>query len=239
MYPSLHIHTHILMCSIQNTYYINIFVDIIENREECILSDDCHITSEMFNYDGGELLIKEHSVKITVPIGAIEEGYKVQIEAAASLFGPYVIPDGYYPISAYVWIGTCSKFIKKPLKVEIEHDIVSDEINSSELCILTASEKDICGEKAGQKIFKMNKDTVKYQIQISDTTCTVLSDHFCSKCLAMIANQKPKPARIMMYHYLPENYQDKKDFQAEVSFCPDHTFYKQVRNQLIFLAEYE
>ena len=166
MYPSLHIHTHILMCSIQNTYYINIFVDIIENREECILSDDCHITSEMFNYDGGELLIKEHSVKITVPIGAIEEGYKV-------------------------------------------------------------------------KIFKMNKDTVKYQIQISDTTCTVLSDHFCSKCLAMIANQKPKPARIMMYHYLPENYQDKKDFQAEVSFCPDHTFYKQVRNQLIFLAEYE
>jgi len=106
----------------------------------------------MFDYDGGELLIKEHSVKVTVPIGAINKGQKVQIEAAASLFGQFIIPDGYYPISAYVWIGTCSKFIKKPFKVEIEHDVASEVISNSKLCILTASERDICGEKTGQKI---------------------------------------------------------------------------------------
>jgi len=211
---------------------LTIFVDIIENREKCLLSD-CHITSKMFDYEGGELLIKEHSVKVTVPNEAIDRGYKVQIEAAASLFGPFKIPDGYYPISAYVWIGTCSKFIKKPLKVEIEHDVVSDKINTSELCVLTASEKDICGEKAGQKIFQMKEDTVKYQFQISDETCNVFSDHFCWSCLATKAN---KPKRIMMYHYLPKNYQEKKVFQAEVSFCPDFTFYKQVI-KLIFLAK--
>jgi len=181
----------------------------------------------MFDYDGGELLIKEHSVKVTVPNEAIDRGYEVQIEAAASLFGPFIIPDGYYPISAYVWIGTCSKFIKKPLEVEIEHDIVSDEINSSELCVLTASEKDICGEKAGQKIFKMNEDKVKYQFQINDTTCTVSSDHFCCKCLAMKTYEKI-PKRIIMYHYLPKNYKYEKEFEAEVSFCPDLTLCKLV-----------
>ena len=196
------------------------------NKEECLLRD-CHITSEIFDYDGGELFIKEHSVKVAVPIGAIDKGYKVQIEIAASLFGPFIIPNGYYPISTYVWIGTCSKFIKKPLKVEIEHDIVSDEINSSELCILTATEKDICGEKAGQKIFKLNEDTVKYQFQISDTTCIVSSDHFCCKCLA-VKTRKEIPKRIIMYHYLPENYKYQKEFEAEVSFCPDLEPCKQV-----------
>jgi len=206
-----------------NHIFLTIFVDIIENKEECHLSD-CHITSEMFDYNGGELLIKEHSVKITVPVGTIDKGYKVQIEAAASLFGPFIIPYGYYPISAYVWIGTCSEFIKKPLKVEIEHDVVSDEIKTSELCILTASEKDICGEKAaGQKIFKMNEDTVKYQFQISDTICTVSSEHFCWYGLAV--NEK-KSKRIMMYHYLPENYQDKKIFKLKLVFAQTLNFTK-------------
>ena len=184
--------------------------------------------SKMFDYNGGELSIEEHSIKVTVPIGAIIEGHKVQIEAAASLFGPFIIPDGYHPISAYVWIGTCSKFIKKPLKVEIEHNIVvSEETKISELHILTASEKDFCGEKAGQKMFKMKKDTFNYQCQINDTTFTVFSDHFCYKCLAIKENTNI-PKRVMMYHYLPENYKSKKVFQAEVCFCYDLTFCKQV-----------
>jgi len=181
----------------------------------------------MFNYDGGELLIKEHSVKITVPTGAIDKSYKVQIETAASLFGPFIIPDGYYPISAYVWIGTCFEYLRKPLKVEIEHDVASEEINNSELCILTASVKDICGKKTRQTVFEMNEDTVKYQCQISYTTCTIFSDHFCYKCLAIKAYVKI-PKRIIMYHYLPENYKYTKEFEAEVCFCQDLKSCKQV-----------
>jgi len=183
----------------------------------------------MFDYDGGELFIKEHSVKITIPIGAIDKRYKVQIEAAASLFGPFIIPDGYYPISAYVWIGTCSEFIKKPLEVEIEHDITSVGINNSELCILTASVKEINSEKTRQKIFKMNEDTVKYQCHISYATCTVFSEHFSHKILAIKAYKcKEIPKRIIMYHYLPKKYKHKKQFEAEVCFCQDLTFCKQV-----------
>jgi len=180
----------------------------------------------MFDYDGGELIIKEHSVKVTVPTGAIDKGYMVQIEAAASLFGPFIIPDGYHPISAYVWIGTCSKFIKKPLKVEIEHDIASEAINNSELCILTTLNfgKDIC---AKQTVFKMNEDTVMYQCQINYATCTVFSDHFCYKCLA-IKEYIEIPNRIIMYHYLPENYKHTNEFEAEVCFCQDLTFCRQV-----------
>jgi len=47
------------------------------------------------------------------------------------------------------------------------------------------------------------------------------------------------PKRIIMYHYLPENYEYKREFEAEVSFCQDLEFCKQVISQLIFLADYE
>jgi len=210
-----------------------VFIDIVENEEECLLSD-CNIKSKLFDYNGGELLIKEHSVKITVPNEAINKGHKMQIQAAASLFGPFIIPNGYHTISPNVWIGACFEYINKPLEVEIEHDVVCEKINSSELCMLTTSEKDIYGEKDGQKMFKMNEDTVEYQFQISDTTCTFFSDHFCSKRLAIKTNEKI-PKRIIMYHYLPENYKYSKEFVAEVCFCQDLTDCKKV----IFLAEYE
>ena len=50
--------------------------------------------------------MEEHAVKITIPCGAIGMGCNVQIEAVASLFGSFNIPEGYDPVSAYVWIGT-------------------------------------------------------------------------------------------------------------------------------------
>ena len=89
----------------------NILV-VVKNEEICPLRNS-QIISKTFDYNGGELFIKEHAVKVTVPIGAIDKNYEVQIQAAASLFGPFIIPEDYYPISAYVWIGACYKFKKK------------------------------------------------------------------------------------------------------------------------------
>ena len=93
----------------------------------------------MFDYNGGELVIKEHAVKVIVPTGAIDRDHEAQIEVASSLFGPFIIPEDYYPISVYVWIGGCYKFEKKVM-VETEHDI--EEIDVSELCVLTACNED-------------------------------------------------------------------------------------------------
>ena len=202
----------------------------INNNEKCPLRD-CQIISRMFDYDGGEIIIKEHAVKVTVPNGAIGKGYRVQIEVAASLFGPFIIPEGYHPISPYVWIGNCYEF-KKNIEIEIEHDIViSTKGNISEWCMLTACEKDTYHGKNGQKLYQMHKDTNEYQYKISDSTITFFTDHLCSKCLTVDENI-PVAKRVMMYHYLPENYKSKHEFVSEVCFCYDLKFCKEVINLL-------
>ena len=196
------------------------------NEEKCPLNNS-PIVSEIFDYDGGELLIKEHAVKLTVPIGAIDKSSKVQIKATASLFGPFIIPIDYYPISAYVWIGACYEF-KKQLKLEIEHDtIVSEETDISELCVLTACKEDMCDGENNQISYKMHEDTCVYQYELNKSTCQLLPSHFCSKCLATRGKAK-EAKRIIMYHYLPEDYKSEYEFVAEVCFCYDLTFCKEV-----------
>ena len=200
---------------------------VINNEENCSLRN-CTIISKLFDYDGGELLIKEHAVKVCIPIGAIDKGCEVQIQAAASLFGPFDIPEGYYPISAYVWIGACYEF-KKTLKVEIEHNtIISQETNFSELHVLTACKEDIFNGENNQMLYKMHKDTCEYQYEVNKTTCAVFTSHLCSKCLAASGEAK-KAKRVIMYHYLPENYKTEFDnFVAEVGFCYALQFCKEV-----------
>jgi len=196
------------------------------NKENCPMKN-CPIVSKIFDCDGGELLIKEHAVKLTVPIGVIDEGCKVEIVAAACLFGPFIIPEGYYSISAYVWIGACYEF-KKQLEVEIEHDtVVSEETDISELCVLTACKEDMCDGKNNQISYKMHEDTCVYQYELNKSTCNLFTSHFCSKCLATRGKAK-EAKRIIMYHYLPEDYKSENEFVAEVCFCYDLTFCKEV-----------
>ena len=195
------------------------------NEENCTLQD-CQIITRTFDYNGGELLIKEHAVKVTVPIGAIDKGCHVQIEAAASLFGPFIIPERYHPISAYVWVGACYEF-KKNLIVEIEHDIdISEESNDYEVCVLTACEDDKGIGENNQMLYKMHEDSCKYQL--NKTTCTFYTSHFCSKCLAAKEEITKIPKRVIMYHYLPENYKSECEFVTEVPFCYDLQFCKKV-----------
>ena len=206
-------------------YVMCLYAIIVVNSEKCPMKE-CQIISWMVDYYGGELFIDEHAVKVTIPTGAIDKGCQVQIEAAASLFGPFIIPEGYYPISAYVWIGACYEF-KKNLTVELEHDIVvSEETDVSELHVLTACKEDICHGKDNQMLYKMHEDTCEYQL--NNTTCTLFISHFCSKCLAVKDNNTKMPKRVIMYHYLPENYKSEYEFVAEVTFCYDLKFCKEV-----------
>ena len=210
-----------------NQSFHHIAFHVFKYNEEICSLRDCQIISGVFDYDGGELIINEHAIKVTIPIGAIDEDYKVQIEAAASLFGPFIIPEGYYPISAYVWIGACYEF-KKKLKIEIEHDIVLlKERNISELHVLTACEENKCDGENNQILYEMHEDTCEYQYEVNKTTCTVFTSHFCSKCLAASGKAK-KAKRVIMYHYFPDDYKSAYEFITEVSFCYDLKFCKEV-----------
>ena len=199
---------------------------VVMNEETCPLKD-CQTKLWMFDYNGGELFIDEHAVKVTIPIGAIDEGCQVQIEAAASLFGPFIIPEGYHPISAYVWIGACYEF-EKNLAIKLEHDIVvSEETDVSELHVLTACEEDKYNGEDNQILYKMHEDNCEYHYELNKSTCTILTSRFCTKCLSARGKAK-KAKRVIMYHYVPEDYKSAYEFITEVSFCYDLKFCKEV-----------
>ena len=78
------------------------------------------ITKE-FDCNRGQITIEDFAVKVTIPSGAIAVDDKLKFKVFVSLFGPYTLPEGYYPISAYVSI-TCDGYRFNTLVyIEIEH----------------------------------------------------------------------------------------------------------------------
>ena len=170
------------------------------------------------------MAIEEYGVTVNVPSGAIEDHDIVEIQAAASLFGPFDIPSDYCPVSAYVWIGANYTF-KKAIEIELEHHAdISNSENISEFCILKACCANCCCTKCDSNHHKMHEITENYII--SDSFCTLYTDHFCSYCLAAKSTQIPD--RIVAYHYLPEDYKILDEFRAELCFCYDLDYCKKV-----------
>lgn len=192
------------------------YLHIVKNTEVCPLLNP-NIVSCYFETEGGKLSINEHFITITVPRGAIAEGDKVQIEAAASLIGPYIIPEGFHPISAYVWIGANYMF-KKQIQVQIEHHaMLSKPEDVLELSILTACTKDGVIGDSGQYMYEMHEATHQPQCEINKSICAYRTDHFCSNCLAK-KNEKI-PDRIVVYHMLPRSFESEATFSSEICFC--------------------
>ena len=197
----------------------------VKNAEICPLPK-CNIKSRYFGTEGGMLLIDEHSVIITVPKGAVTEGNKVQIEAAASLIGSYIIPKGFHPVSAYVWIGA-SYIFKKELQVQIEHHaVLSQPEDILQMYILTASCKDKLVRKYGQDMYEMHEAVYQPQFRIKGSVCIYSTYHFCSNCLAK--KNEAIPDRIVVYHMLPESYELATAFKSEICFCYDLKLCKKV-----------
>ena len=199
-------------------------VDITKNQEPCPLLDT-DIVSVHFNSTGGVMVIEEYGVKVTVPSGAIEDHHKVEIQAAASLFGPFNILTDYRPVSAYVWIGVNYTF-KKLIEIEFEHHAdISNLEDFSQLCILKACCTSGC-TKCNSHPHVMHEITQGYVI--SDSVCTLYTDHFCSYCLADKSKEKLIPDRIVAYHCLPKDYKSVDEFKAELCFCYDLSYCKKV-----------
>ena len=182
------------------------------------------MVSQQFTCDGGVMDIKYYGFKLIVPKGAIED-YCVEIKVAVSLFGPFDIPSNFHPVSPYVWITAVSPadyVFKKQLQIEFQHHAdVSELKDISKLCVLKAS----CTTCSTHHP-KMHMTTWNCHFDISDTVCTLFTNHFCSYCLASKSDQIPN--RIIAYHYLPENYESADTFRAEICFCYDLSICKEV-----------
>jgi len=196
----------------------------VRNQEPCPLKDSTVISAK-FTCDGGVMVIEEYGLEVTVPRGAIKDNFVVEIQAAASLFGPFAIPNDCHPVSPYVWIAANYTF-QKPVEIQIEHHAdVSNSEDISKLCVLKS-----CCTKCNSHHLKMRDVTQKCLYDISDSFCTLLTNHFCSYCLAKKSIEVPD--RIVVYHYLPEDYQSAETFRAELCFCYDLNVCKKVNLSL-------
>ena len=200
--------------------YIDNITDIVKNQEPCPLIDS-DITSEYFTCDGGAMMIEEYNVKVTVPSGAVEDPCVVEIQVAASLFSPFVVPNDCRPVSPYVWVGASYTF-KKPVLVEFEHHAdISNSKDISQLCMLKA-----CCSKRNSHYHEMHENTQDHHYDISYSICSLFANHFCSYCLA--AKSVQIPDRVAAYHYVPGGFKSLNEFRAELCFCYDLNCCKKV-----------
>ena len=199
-------------------------IDIINNQEHCpLLDSDTASKVHLFTSSGGVMIIEKYGIKVTVPSGAIEDHCMVEIKVAASLFGPFTIPNDCRPVSPYIWLGANYTF-KKPIQIKFEHHVdISNSKDISQLCILKAS----C-TKSNSDYHKMHKITQDDHYDISDSVCTLYTNHFCSYCLADGSYERQLPDRIAAYQYLPEGYKSVDIFRAELCFCYDLSICKKV-----------
>ena len=136
---------------------------VVINEEKCPFDDVKIIASKQLTQNGDVLDFEHCGLKVTVPEGAIEEDYCVEIQVAVSLFGPFHVPSDCRPVSPYVWIAANYLF-KRKLQIEFQHH--ADVSDTSKLCILKA-----CCSKFS--IRQMHITTQDHYV-ISDTVCTLL-----------------------------------------------------------------
>ena len=201
-------------------------------KEECPISDFKPI-SKTFDHNGGTLIIKEHNVTITVPALAVSEGDKVEVQAAASLIGPYKLPDDCSPISVFVWMGANYMF-KKPIRIRIPHFAsVTDSNDAFGVVVLTADKKDLVLNENGDLVLQMHESVCDYQYEVNDDYCDYYTNHFCSKCLARrstfyyymyklyswLTLCKPIKTKLAVCFCLPLDYETADKILLELCIC--------------------
>ena len=205
------------------------------NKEVCPISD-CKPLSKRFNHSGGTLIIEDHDVTITVPELAVSRGEEVEIQAVVSLIGPYKLPDDYYPISVFVWVGADYTF-KKPVRITIPHFAsIRDLDEMSDVTVLIANNKELTFNENGDIILQMHKSIYDYQCEVKSEYCDYYTDNFCSKCLARRRSlifklftrftlstprevSNANQTKIAVFFCVPEDYETADELLIEICIC--------------------
>ena len=182
--------------------------------------------SDTVNDYGNQITIEAHNITITIPPGAVEKGYIVEIKVGANCFGPLSFPEGYYHcISPCLWIHTEYNF-KKLLKVEMEHHaVVCQQEDMQELCILEGIKDDTDDYGSGYTIMHEVNDKSQCKFRLGSSICTYCTR---SKYTCLASKSKEIADRVSVHYWLPQSYKSDEKFLAIFHFCYDLKFYSEV-----------
>jgi len=166
------------------------------------------ILSRYFDHNGGTLTIEEHDVTVIIPRQAISQGDTVEVQAAAAMLAPYLLPAGYDPISVFVWLGGNYVF-NKMIEVIVPHCAVVGD-GTSQLTVLTATGSDC----------KLQVDNL-HQYKIRDLECYYSTNQICSLCVARKRLFYPIRTRLSIFYCVSKDYKTANKSTVELSLCCD------------------
>ena len=189
--------------------------NFIKVTEACPISSR-DVISYYVDHLGGVFYNKYHNFAIVIPPGAVSQGDCVEIQATANYFGPYIIPDGFYPISSCFWVSADYDF-KAPVYFIMNHYAKIRSLEDvSNLHVLQTSAHD-------SNVMSNISDGVYFDNEIG--YCVLATNHFCSYCQAKTDRNIPE---YLLACYCAYNESSSGLYIAEVSFCPSNTDCKKV-----------
>ena len=183
------------------------YTKIIKANEVCPISKE-DLISYYVDHKGG-VFYHHYNFVIFVPPGAVLQGECIEIQASASHFGPYEIPNGFYPISNFFWISAYYKF-KIPVYVVMSHHAKIRSLEDiSCLSVLQTCNSNVDGEK-----YMMTRvhNGVFFDYEIG--YCVLTTDHFCSYSQAKENENIPE---FLTAHYFTYDISDNTH-NVEVCF---------------------
>ena len=191
------------------------------------VTEACPISNEkiMFYYVdhlGSVINNQYHNCIIVIPPGAVSHGVWVEIQVTANYFGPYIISEGFYPISSYYWVGANYEF-KVPVYFIMNHyaKITSLE-NINKLHVLHKRVQDSDTMKNDLMMSRIT-DGVYFDTEIG--YCVLATNHFCSYCQAKDVKHIPE---YLLACYCTYDESTSGSHVAEVCFCPSNSECKRV-----------
>ena len=195
----------------------HIQTSFIKVSETCsVFNND--IISYYVDNRGGTFYNQHHNFAIVIPPGAVTQGDCVEIQGTANYFSPYVIPDGFYPISSYYWVSANYVF-KSPVYLIMSHYAKIGTVQDIDnLHVLHKCAHDGATVRDDDLIMGAISDGVYFDNDIG--YCVLATDHFCSYCQAKDVRHIPE---YLTACYCTYDEPSIGSLIAEVCFCPSST----------------
>ena len=192
---------------------LKIQTSFIKVTEICPISSN-DIISYYVDHRGGAFYNLSHNFAIVIPPNAVAQGDYVEIQATANYFGPYVIPDGFYPISSYYWVSADYVF-KSPVYLIMNHYAKIRSVQDIDnLHVLHK-----CAQHATDMNDNLMMSTICDGVYFDKDIgyCVLATNHFCSYCQAKDVRHIPE---YLTACYCTYDEPSSASFIAEVCFCP-------------------
>ena len=204
--------------TLQNLYLLkhsslnisNTEANVIKVTENCPISST-DIISYYVDHLGGVFYNRYNNCAIVIPPGAVSQGDCVEIQATANYFGPYIIPEGFYPISSYCWVSANYEFKASVYFIMNHYAKIRSLEDINKLHVLHKCVRD---PNMNEGLITI-PDGVYFDKEIG--YCVLATDHFCTYCGAK--SDKGIPEYLTACYYTYDESSHGKHI-AEVAFFP-------------------